>query len=359
MQETIDAFTKEYGNVSRFMEAFPELVDLKKNIRTRTARTPRSVLYREHSLTVYRYDDARPRFATPLLVVPSLVNRAHIMDMLPHESFVSGMLERGFAVYLVDWGEPNLGQEENSFHDYVQGYIGRAVRRVLRDTGAAQVLLAGYCLGGTMTTLHTAIDDDERIAALITMVTPINFHDKGMLSWWAKPEHFDVDRVVNAFGNVPAQFFSNVFPWLVPTGGMKKIRTVYENHHDLKFMESFLAVDDWVGDNVPFPGQAYREVIRHGYQENVLIANKSWPLGRRTARLEDIKVPILNLVAKQDHVSPCDSCRVLGDLVGSTDVTTNVYETGHLGIALGKDKVGKHTPKYWDDIAAWAKERVS
>jgi len=319
--------------------------------------TPRKALYREHSVTVYRYDRETPAtLETPILIIPSLVNKACIMDLLEGESFIAGMLERGAQVYLLEWGEPNLGQQRYSLQFYLKNYIGRAIRRILKDSGASGVTLAGYCLGGTMSLLYAALDVEDQVKNLVTMVTPAGFEDRGMLSWWARREHFNVDSVVNAFGNIPAQFFSSVFPWIVPTSSFKKIRTIYEKHDDDEFLTSFLALDLWITENVPFPGQVYREVITKGYQENTLVKSRKWQLDDRMADLEDIQIPVLNVTAKYDHVSPVESCDVLTELVGSLNCTSLVYETGHLGPALGRDKLGVHTDLYWDDIQAWLKD---
>jgi polyhydroxyalkanoate synthase len=64
-------------------------------------------------------------------------------------------------------------------------------------------------------------------------------------------------------------------------------------------------------------------------------------------------MPVLNLAARVDHVAPPESCAALDGLVGSTDCTSIIHDTGHLGIALGKDIAGRPTTRYWDEIDAW------
>lgn len=356
-EKTLDtqALLEEYGKFATFMAESKELTALREEVRNhRIAPTPRDLLYREHSVAVYRYRrDKPPRLTTPMLVVPSLVNKPFVMDMLEGESFVGAMLERGLDVFIIEWGEPTPGQKRLSLDHYVNHYLGRAVRRIQRLTGAGGVTIAGYCLGGSLSLLHAACDGGERVRNLITMVTPVNFEDRGMLSWWSKKEHLNIDKVVDTYGNVPADFFSSSFPWLVPTASLVKARTVFERHQDRKFMESFMALDIWATENTPFPGEAYRQIIKLGYQENVLRNTGEWNLGERVARLADVKMPVLNLAAKYDHISPVESCTILGELVASRDTTTKTYDASHLGIALGKDIKGVPTTEYWDDIATW------
>src|SRR5690606_27807221 len=123
--------------------------------------------------------------AHPLLIIPSLVNKPCIMDLMKGDSFIEAMLLGGSAVYMLEWGgEPTPAQSRYNLHFYLSQYIKRAVRRTKMHSGAKAVNLAGYCLGGALSVLYTALAKSQDINSLITMVTPINFHDKGLLSFW-------------------------------------------------------------------------------------------------------------------------------------------------------------------------------
>jgi polyhydroxyalkanoate synthase len=185
------------------------------------------------------------------------------------------------------------------------------------------------------------------------MVTPLNFHDQGLLSWWAREEHFDVDKIVDTWGNVPAHFFSSSFPWLVPTAPIKKARTLYQKQDDEDFLLRFLALDLWISENIDFPGEVYREIIKLGYQKNVLVKDKKWAFDGGDSELSKITFPVLNMVAAYDHVSPPESCSLVKDLLPNAACETRIHETGHLGFALGKDKFGQNTSRYWDEIIDW------
>lgn len=344
----------EYQRIHEYLARTPELTRLQDEMRGAVGRTPRDLVYREHSVSLHRYRRSTPaRHRTPLLVVPSLVNRPWIMDLLPGESFVEAMLARGFDVFMLEWGEPNPAQRTMGLGEYLRRYMGRAVRRVRRATGAAGVSLAGYCLGGTFSLLYAALDKGESVRNLVTMVAPVGFEDRGMLSWWSQEQHFDVDRIVDTYGNIPAEFFSASFPWLVPTAKLKNLRLVYEKHRDLEFMRSFLALDNWISDQVPFPGEVYRDLIRHGYQRDCLVRDGAWPLDDTRAAMADVTLPVLALAAAHDHVAPAESCVRIADVVSSDDVTAAALPTGHLGIALGKTAAGKPTTEYWDTVGDW------
>ena len=75
----------------------------------------------------------RPRrYRTPLLFIHSLVSRSYVFDLVPGNSFVETMRDRGFDVYLVDWGVPDELESGNTLETYTDGYIPTIVAEVLR-----------------------------------------------------------------------------------------------------------------------------------------------------------------------------------------------------------------------------------
>ena len=62
-----------------------------------------------------------------------------------------------------------------------------------------------------MSTMFTALQPD-RVRNLILMATPIDFAgDDGLLNLWAREDYFDVDKLVDAFGNCPGELLQFVF----------------------------------------------------------------------------------------------------------------------------------------------------
>ena len=353
------AFVEALSQMSSLVQSTPRIQKLRDEARALMGSTPADVVYREHALILKRYrrpEGVEPAGTLPLLLVPSLVNRSDILDLLPDESMARWLVHQGHDVFLVDWGEANPGQRQCKLDYYVDHYLDRVIRRVCKVAKVPRIHTLGYCLGGTLLTLYLASHKDAPVASFTAMTTPVNFVDKGMLSWWSRKEHFDVDKIVNAFGNVPEQFFRSTFPWIVPTGNIRKLKTIADKHGDDAFLKSFLALDIWITENVPFPGEAYRQLIRELYQENRLMED-TMMVGGRTARLGDIKTPLLAFVAKHDHVAPCDSCQALHDRAGSLKRELAVIEAGHLGPALGRDARGKRTDEFWKRLDAWLRDQ--
>ena len=80
----------------------------------RTGCTPNLTLWRHDRVSLLRYragmNDGRP----PLLLVPSLINRSHIWDLRPGDSFVEGLLADGYDMFLIDWRTPDHRDVDNT-----------------------------------------------------------------------------------------------------------------------------------------------------------------------------------------------------------------------------------------------------
>ena len=70
-------------------------------------RTPFDVVYERDKLQVRHYHlrGAARRYPVPVLMIPPLMVKPFIFDLYPERSLVAFFVRRGFAVYLVDFGE--------------------------------------------------------------------------------------------------------------------------------------------------------------------------------------------------------------------------------------------------------------
>ena len=76
-------------------------------------------------------------------------------------------------------------------------------------------------------------------------------------------------------------------------------------------------------------------------------------LGGRKVNLKDIKVPVLNVFAKDDHVIPPKTTQALRRAVGSNDYTEIGLDGGHVGVFVG----GKSQGVLGKGIADWLRKR--
>ena len=95
----------------------------------------------------------------PVLFVPSLVNRAYVLDLVPGRSMLRWLAGAGVRPLLLDWGWPGAVERGFTLTDYIAGRLERASRR-----SGAPVVLAGYCMGGLLA-VAAALRRPERVRA--------------------------------------------------------------------------------------------------------------------------------------------------------------------------------------------------
>ena len=337
---------------SRRLARLPFLYE--KAQRVKKGATPSEVVYEEDGLKLLHYPTPEPpRYATPLIVVFALVNRPYVLDLKPGRSVVEHFVKAGFDTYLIDWGAPTSADRHLTLEDHVNGYIANVVDFVCERSGAAAPSILGYCMGGTMSAMFTALHQ-ERVKNLILMAAGIDFSTRdGLLNIWTQPEYFDVDKFVDAFGNCPANFLQSSFQLLKPVQNLiEKPINFFENLDDDEYLDDFLTMEAWLNDNIAVPGEVYREFVKYLYQQNLLVQNKM-PLGKHTVDLRRITCPILNIMARGDDLVPCAQSMPFNDLVSSTDRKSIVAAAGHIGLAVGS----KAQREVWPEACQWLAER--
>ena len=348
------AATQEAAAVLGRMSRMPTVWQRAQRIRKGV--TPAEVVYEEDRLKVRHYlGDAPQRFETPLVFIYALVNRPYILDLKPGRSVVANFVARGFDVYLVDWGVPRYADRHLTLDDYINGYMTNVVDYLQERTGATQANVLGYCMGGTMSAMFTALHP-QRVANLILMAAPIDFSTSdSLLNVWTRPENFDVDKFVDAFGNCPAEFLQSLFLMLRPVGNLlEKPLNFYEHMHEDKFLDDFLTTETWLNDNIAVPGEVYRQFVKYLYQQNLLVQNRM-AVGKHIVNLKNITCPVLNLMADKDDLVPCSQGTPFNDLVGSADRKTLLLRgSGHIGLAIGS----RAQQEIWPAAVDWLGKRT-
>ena len=325
-----------------------------KAIEIRKGCTPSEVVFEKDRLKLLHYKGSvPPRFKTPLVFVFALVNRHYILDLKSGRSVVQHFVDAGFDTYLIDWGVPTHGDRHRGLDDYVNGYLAAVVDFMGERTGASNLSLLGYCMGGTFSTMYTALHQ-EKIRNLILLAAGIDFSTReGLLNLWTDSRYFDVDRFIEIHGNCPAEFLQASFLLLKPVQNLiEKPMNFFEHLDDDRFIADFLSMETWLNDNIPVAGQVFRDFVKYLYQQNLLVQNRL-RVGRHLVNLKRITCPVLNLVAQNDDLVPCAQSLPLNDLVGSTDRRSIICPAGHIGLAVG----GKAQKEMWPAATAWLAER--
>src|SRR2546425_4080960 len=197
------------GMLEKFQTMFDNLVKV-TTTKAPIAQTPKQAIWRLNKATLYRYTPVKPaeeRHRTPLLLIFALMNRSSILDLRPGNSFVEYMVDKGYDLYLLDWGVPGPEDAHLALEDYVLEYIPRAVRKLKQVSGSDTFNLLGWCIGAMLSTLYASLrGQQDGLRSLILLTAPLDFTDKEQISLarMTDERYFDVDRLVQAFGNMPA-----------------------------------------------------------------------------------------------------------------------------------------------------------
>ncbi|WP_456547834.1 alpha/beta fold hydrolase [Blastococcus sp. SYSU D00813] len=314
--------------------------------------TPKDVVWQRGRTQLWHYrndleGNGGVRYSPPLLIVFSLVSRSYILDLQPGNSFVEQLLDAGFDVYMLDWGEPDERDAENRLEDYVDDYVPAAVDRVLEISGCGEVNLFGYCFGGDLSLLYAAHHPDAPLRSLTVLATPVDFRHMGPLADVFRVGGLEVDQVVDADGNVPPRVVVQGFRSLTPTAEVTRYVTLWERLWNDEYVNSYQAMTGWADDHVPFPGAAARETVRMLVRDNGMVTDRLTVAGDRV-HLRDVRVPFLTVRADRDHIVPPDATAPLIDLVGSEDKHELRLPAGHMGLVVGRTAARTTVPTILD-----------
>lgn len=315
--------------------------------------TPRDTVFRDGTAELYRFrrpDGAPPAPRRPLLLVPSMINRWYVLDLRRGSSFVEALVNAGHDVYCLDWGVPR-DEDRYLTWDDVLDRLHRVARFVRRSNDVESVGILGYCMGATLSAIHSALHP-ETVAALVNLAGPIDFGHAGILGEMVRPEHFDAEAVATA-GNVRPTQMQSGFTAMRPTLGLSKLVGLFDRMGDPKAREGFYAMETWGNDNVPFPAAAYATYITELYQKNALVKGEHRVRGKRVD-LGAIRCPVLTIGSERDTICPLPAARALNDRSGSADSTVLTVNGGHVGAVVGSRAGAELYPA----TAKWLRERL-
>jgi len=322
--------------------------------KTRVGTTPADVVLSKGTHRLLRYRRQTPAVhPVPVLFCYALINRAYILDLQPDKSVVQRYLEQGFDVYLIDWGVPSDADHTLTLEDYVCGFLKDAVAFISRQQrprdGDQAPHLLGYCMGGTMATLFTALYP-ERVRTLTLLAAPIDFGVRdSLLNLWADRMCFDVDAFIDTYGNCPAWFLQSCFLSMNPIQSfLGKNIAFYEQMDDPRSVSHYFAMERWLNDNIPIAGETFREFVKALYQGNALVRGEL-RLGAQRADLGRITCPVLLLTAKNDNLVAPRSTEGIRRHIGSQDVRSMSVDAGHVGLVVGN----KAHAAFWPQATRW------
>lgn len=275
----------------------------------------------------------------PVLVIPSLINRAHVLDLLPERSALRHLAARGLRPVLLEWGDPGPDETRFGLEDYAALRLAPAMAALRADAGRP-VHLVGYCMGGTLLAGFAARAPDG-VASLVTIGAPWDFASTGGIAGgmraMIRAEGADraeqmIAAMGAAFGAVPVSLFQSLFALVNPLQVALKFSRFSRLDPDGSAARLFVALEDWLADGVAMPAPAARDLLI-GWQIRNEPAQGRWRLLGGRVDPAAIGVPVLTICGQRDSIAPPPLAEPLAAAVpGATCLRPRA---GHVGMVVG------------------------
>ena len=261
----------------------------------------------------------------PAVLIPSLINPPHVLDLDAEVSLVDVIARCGRRVLLLDWG-PARQRADLS----VAQHVSDLLVPLLRQLGEPAALI-GYCLGGTMAIAAANLTPTER---LVTLATPWDFSaypEEGRAS--LKDLWTHARPAAEALGALPMEVLQSAFWSLDPQRTVEKFARFAALDPDSANARRFIALEDWANEGEPLPIPAARELIEDFFGAN-LPGSGQWKVGGR-AVTEVLSLPMLHCTASGDRITPAQAApSSAGDVIS--------LQSGHVGMIVGSARTQLH-----------------
>jgi len=315
--------------------------------------TPKELVFSNETARLFHYEPLQDEiYRVPVLIVMSPVAKGYILDLARGQSLIEYLLMQGHDVYMLDWSAPRREQSVLGLEEYVIDLVGGCIEAVLSDSGESDVTLIGYCMGGMLSAMYTALNPRGPVKNLTCFTTPVNGDGMALYKKWMTSPSFDIDRLVEHLGNIPGDFINSSIQALRPLQRSANQMRLLNNVEDDAFVKAHLRFDRWAVDQLPVPGNLARALVKDFIVGNKMISGE---LELRGARVDfaKIDVPFLHVAALYDHIVPAAASRDFIGMVGSSDKQEIVMKGGHVSLVAG----GNAIFRLWPQLDAWLAER--
>ena len=185
------------------------------------AATPGAVVYQSEIVQLIQYTPRTPQVcATPLLIVPPVINKFYVLDLAPGRSMIEYFLDNQHQVFTLSWRNPQAQHRDWGLDTYAEAVLD-ALDVVEKITGCDRTQLLGTCSGGTLAAMlsaHlTATGRSQRLAGLALGVTVLDQTRAGTTA--ATLDREAADKAISAsaaVGYLDGRSLAEVFAWLRP-----------------------------------------------------------------------------------------------------------------------------------------------
>lgn len=297
-------------------------------------------LWQEGETRLLDYGRGRRR-GPKVLFVPSLINRATILDLAEGASMLRWLAAAGLSPLLLDWGWPGAAERTFTLTDYVAGRLERALQAI-----RGPVVLAGYCMGGLLA-LAAALRQPARVKALALLATPWDFHtgDDGRAADLGRVLPL-LEPMLATWASLPVDILQALFVGLDPFGVAAKYRAFGRLDPESPRARLFVALEDWLNDGIPLAAPVARECLGEWYGANAP-ARGVWRIAGLPVEPARLEMPVFLAIPGRDRIVPPPSARALGQALPQAVLCEP--PAGHIGMVAGS----RAEAGLWRPLSRW------
>lgn len=358
-----------------------EAFEVGKNLAT----TPGQVVYRNRMMELIQYAPTTDKVHDiPLLIVPPWINKYYILDMRPDNSFVKYAVDQGYTVFMISWVNPDPTYMNALFDDYLMDGLLQSLNVIESICGTKATNVAGYCIGGTLTSMALSYlkskGQDDRIASATMLTTLLDFDRAGDMKVFIDEEQITaLESRMRERGYLEAGILQKTFSILRAND---LIWSFVVNNYMLGKDPFPFDLLYWNEDSTNLPAAFHAYYLRHLYLRNELIKPNALSVAGAKIDLSKIDTPLYFLSTREDHIAPWlatyDGAKVIAKK--NKDLTFVLAASGHVAGVINpagaNKKYGYWTGKttadkadswlentsytegsWWPDWSAWLSKR--
>ncbi len=284
--------------------------------------------------------------------MPSLINRADVLDLEMDHSLLRFLAASGVRPLLLDWGWPGLEERALDLGGYIAGPLAGALEAARALNGeAGPVGLIGYCMGGTLA-VAAALRRPDLVRALALLAAPWDFWaDTPDAAATAARLLAAVEPAMALTNAAPVDALQAMFATIDPGGVPRKYRAFAALDPDSERARRFVLLEDWLNDGVPLAAPVMRNVLGGWYGRNEP-ARGLWRVEGTPVRPDELRLPAFVAIPARDRIVPPGSARALADAIPGA--VQHAPDAGHIGMVVGSTAEAA----LWRPLAEWLRARL-
>lgn len=275
-----------------------------------------------------------------IVLIPSMVNKAYIFDLLPNNSLVDYLKEQGFSVYLIDWNDPSTTPDPLTLNTSITDRVIPLIEHLNQP-----VHLLGYCMGGLFA-LGAAKLKPALFKSLALLATPWDF-SKTQTAQQLQLNPQLADFTLQETALVATDALQTHFFLLDPFGGILRVQAM-ATETDETHLKRLIALEDWLADGIPLERDIALTLLNDFYRDNKPL-NKQWRVGQTIIDPTTLDILTFAVITQKDKLVPTNcSLPLVGEL---PNVTVHMVPSGHIGLMAGRNAVERFYKPYGEWIS--------